>query len=95
MSLAAIIILASAALFWVLVSLYSGGNNVSKEVDTRPSGIGSGWICVIVLLLMVAIIMFSNKNADQHNINEPTDGIWWILLIIFFLLFMLYLKGVF
>ncbi|VVB04594.1 unnamed protein product [Arabis nemorensis] len=101
MSVAAIIILAFAALFWVLVSVCSGGNNnVTNKVDTRRSGgIGIGWICVIVLALMVAIITSSNNNADQHHhINQQaqeSDGLLWILLLIFFFLFLLYLKGAF
>ncbi|KAG7559915.1 hypothetical protein ISN45_Aa05g014830 [Arabidopsis thaliana x Arabidopsis arenosa] len=93
MPMAAIVILAFAAVFWVLVSYSSGGNNnVSKKIDTRPSGIGTGSIFVIILALMAMMVLNNNAEQIRHDINDQADGIW-ILVIIFFCLFMLYLKG--
>ncbi|CAA0384708.1 unnamed protein product [Arabidopsis thaliana] len=95
MPTAAILILAYSAFVWVLISYCSSrNNNVSKKIATRPSGIGLGTGTIFFIILALMAMMFLNNNAGriQHGINEQADGIW-ILVIIFFFLFMLYLKG--
>lgn len=92
---AAICILAVSAIFWVLVSYFRGGNNnVSKKVNVRPSGIGTGWIWVIVFVVMAMMFLNNNAQQIQNFIDDQADGIV-ILLIIFLFLFMFYLRGIF
>lgn len=45
-----------------LIRYFSGWNNVLKMVDFKLSGLGIGWICVILLVIVVVIVF--NENSD-------------------------------
>lgn len=72
-----------------LIRYFSGWNNVSKTADFKPSGLGTGWICVILLVIVAAIVL-----------NENSDRIWqflrqhgFVILSIALIFITLYLKG--
>ncbi|KAG2292683.1 hypothetical protein Bca4012_006451 [Brassica carinata] len=72
-----------------LIRYFSGWNNVSKTADFKPSGLGTGWVCVILLVIVAAIVL-----------NENSDRIWqfllqhgFVILSIALIFITLYLKG--
>ncbi|KAJ4890468.1 Uncharacterized protein Rs2_30216 [Raphanus sativus] len=73
-----------------IIGYLSGWNNVSKTADFKPSGLGTGWICVILLVIVAAI--FFNENSDRilQSLLKHGFAIFSVALIFFITL---YLKG--
>lgn len=87
MTLAEICFLPVSFIFGVIriIGYFSGWNNVSKT-----AGLGTGWICVILLVIVAAI--FFNENSDRilQSLLKHGFAILSVALIFFITL---YLKG--
>ncbi|KAG2329801.1 hypothetical protein Bca4012_020667 [Brassica carinata] len=74
-----------------VIRFFIGWNNVSKTADLKPSGLGTGWICVIFLVIIAAI--FFNENSDRIWQFLPKHGFVILSITLIFITF--YLKGKF
>lgn len=74
-----------------VIRFFSGWNNLSKTADFKPSGLGTGWICVILLVIIAGI--FFNENSDRIQQFLSKDG--FVILSIALIFITLYLKGSF
>lgn len=88
-------VLIGAAGLWKLMGTFSGGSSSKIMIEkNKTNGIGKGWIILICFVLVG--LLFLNKNAEQirHNAEEQAP-VFVVATTILFVIFILYLKGVF
>lgn len=88
-------VIVGAAGLWKLMGTFRSGSwrKTNNQIE-QNNGISMGWIILIFIVLVGFVLL--NMNAEKIQLKaEEQAPVFWIAGIILFVVFILYLKGVF